>query len=131
MMTNSNEQTNKDERALEALLAAAFRLDFPEELTDEQAEKLFQQPVQLSKEDKEAISSWGTDFIEKLLEGQKMDSDKHQEDIKVDEKLEKDLFAMNRDKDGNGLDEDTRRKIDEERRKAIEEENNKDKDDES
>ena len=42
-MTNSNDNNiNKDERALEALLAAAFRLDFPEEISDEHAEILFQ-----------------------------------------------------------------------------------------
>jgi hypothetical protein len=125
-MDNTNDNVNKDERALEALLAAAFRLDFPEKLSDEQAEKFFQQPAHLSKEDKEAIASWGTDLIEKLIEGQKTTSDKHPQDIIVNEELEQESFAMNRDKDGNDLDEETRRKIEEERKKALEEEENKD-----
>lgn len=125
-MAETNDNISKDEKALEALLTAAFRLDFPEGLPDEQAEKLFQQPARLSKEDKEAINSWGTDFIDKLIEGQKTTSDKHQQDITVNEELVQESFAMNRDKNGGGLDEETRRKIDEERKKALEEEENKD-----
>lgn len=121
-MTETNDNISKNEKALEALLAAAFRLDFPEELSDEQAEKFFQQPARLSKEDKEAINSWGTDFIDKLIEGQKTTSDKHQQDITVKEELVQESFAMNRDKNGEGLDEETYRKIDEERKKALEEE---------
>ena len=121
-MTETNDNISKDEKALEALLTAAFRLDFPEELSDEQAEKFFQQPARLSKEDKEAINSWGTDFIGKIIEGQKTTSDKNQQDITVNEELVQESFAMNRDKNGDGLDEETQRKIDEERKKALEEE---------
>lgn len=128
-MTNFSENDiNKDERALEALLAAAFHLDYPEEISDEQAEKLFQQPTILSREDKEAIDSWGTDFIEDLVEGQKTVSDRFQQNIEINQELEQEYYAMNRDKDSNDLDEETRRKIDEERRKALEEENNKNND---
>ena len=127
-MNNTNENIDKAERALEALLAAAFRLDFPEELSDEQAEKYFQKPAKLSKEDKEAVRSWGTDFIEKLIEGQKTISNEPQKDNIFNEELEQEYIAMNRDKDGNDLDEETRRKIDEERKKALEEEEKKDND---
>ena len=123
-MTETNDNISKDEKALEALLAAAFRLNFPEELSDEQAEKFFQQPTRLSKGDKEAVNSWGTDFIDKLIEGQKTTSDKHQQDITIKEELVQESFAMNRDKNGEGLDEETYRKIDEERKKALEEEEN-------
>ena len=122
-MNNLNDNINKDEKALEALLAAAFRLNFSGKISDEQAEKYFQQPVRLSKEDREAIESWGNAFIEKLIEGQKTISDESQQDIEVNEELEQEYFAMNRDKDGNDIDEETCRKIDEERRKALEEEN--------
>lgn len=130
LMTDINK---KDERALEALLAAAFRLDFPEDISDEEAKRIFDQPAQLSPELKNACESWGTDFIDKLIKGQKTSSEKHQQDISVDQELEQDYFAMNcdfamnRDKDGNGLDEETRRKIDEERKKALDEEEKKDK----
>jgi len=124
-MTNTNDNIDKAERALEALLAASFRLDFPEELSDEQAEKYFQQPARLSKEDKEAISSWGSDFIEKLVEGQKIIPSENQQDIIINEELEQEYIAMNRDKDGNGLDEETKQKINEERKKALEEEEKK------
>ena len=125
-MTNTNEnKKNKEERALEALLAAAFRLDFPEELSDEQAEKLFDQPTCLSKEDKESINSWGTDFIEKLLENKKVTSERHSQDIIVSEELEREVVGINRDKEGTGLDEETLHKIDEERKKALAEEEKK------
>jgi hypothetical protein len=124
-MNNKNENINKDERALEALLTAAFKLAFPEKISDEEAEKFFQQPVQLSQEDKEAIASWGTDFIEKLIKGEKTELTKHDQDIHVSEELELEFSAMNRDKNGNDIDEKTRCKIDEERRKALEEEENK------
>lgn len=127
-MTNTNYNTNKDERALEALMAAAFRLDFPEEVSDEEAKKFFEKPARLLPEDKEACDSWGTDFIDKLIEGQKTSTAKHSQDIIVNEALEQEHYAMNRDKDGNDLDKETRRKIDEEREKAIEEEENKDED---
>ncbi len=43
----------KDERALEALLALAFR----QEITDAQAVKLFNEPVILSAEDRAAMDS--------------------------------------------------------------------------
>jgi len=127
-MTNSNDNNiNKDEKALEALLAATFHLNFPEEITDEQAKKLFQMPARLSIEDKKAIDSWGSDFIEKLIKSQKKVSDRFQQNIETVQELEQEYYtnAMNRDKDGNDLDEETRRKIDEERKKALEEENNK------
>lgn len=124
-MNNLNDNPNENERALEALLAAAFHLNISENISDEEAKLLFQQPVRLSREDKEAIESWGTDFIENLIEGKKTVLDGFQQNIEVDQELR---YAMNRDKDGNDLDEETRRKIDEERKKALEEENNKDDD---
>lgn len=125
-MTDINDNIDKEERALEALLAAAFRLDFPEELSDEQMEKFFQQTVRLSEEDKEAINLWGKDFIDKLIEGRKTTSDKHQQEIVVNKELEQAISAMNRGENGNDLNEETRRKIDEERKKALEEEEKKD-----
>lgn len=50
---------NKEERALEALLALAFRT----ELTDEEINELFSKSPQLSKEDKEMIKNWDIDKI--------------------------------------------------------------------
>ncbi len=44
----------KDERALEALLALAFRI----ELTDKEIEEFFAEPVQLSEEFKKEIENW-------------------------------------------------------------------------
>lgn len=121
---------NNDEKALEALLAAAFRLDFPEELTEEQAEKFLKQPALLSQEDKVACNSWGTDFIEKLIQEEKISSKTSQDDIEANEELRQELFAMNRDKDGNDVDEEAHHKIEEERKKALEKED-KEQDDEA
>jgi hypothetical protein len=120
-MNNSNEKI-KEERALEALLAAAFRLDFPEEIPDKEIEAFFQKPIQLSQEDKDAVDSWGTDFVEKLAMGHKTNSHILHEETRINQELELEISAMARDKDGNDVDEETRRKIDEERRKALEEE---------
>jgi hypothetical protein len=50
---------NKEDRALEALLALAFRTD----LTDEEVNELFSKPVQLSKEDEEMIRNVDIDEI--------------------------------------------------------------------
>ncbi len=123
-MTAKNDSISKDERALEALLAAAFRLDAPEEVSDEDAEKLFQRPLRLSKEEKEAIDSWGADFVERLLKGEKSGGSKRQDET-IDEELGQEAFALNRDADGDGLDEQAQQKIDEERKKALEEEEKK------
>jgi hypothetical protein len=125
-MTNPNDKNiNKDERAFEALLAAAFRLEFLEEISDEKAILFFQQPARLSQEDKDLIASWGNDFIEDIIEGRKINSNIFQHNVEINQELEQEYYAMNRDKDGNDLDEETRRKIDEERKKALEEENKK------
>ena len=121
-MTNPSDNVNRDERALEAFLAAAFRLNFPEEIFGEQAKKFFQQPARLSDEDRKAISSWGEDFIKQLLQGQIPVSYERQQNIEVNEELAQEYFAMNRDKNGDDLDEDVRRKIDEERERALEDE---------
>ncbi len=125
-MINSNDNNSSiDERALEALLVAAFRLNFPEELSDEQAEILFQQPARLSQEDKATTNSWGTDFIADLFKGRKTELNERKQNIEINQELEQEIYAMNRDKNSNNIDEETLRKIVEERKKAIEEENNK------
>ena len=51
---------NKEDRALEALLALAFRTD----LTDKEINELFSKPAQLSKEDEEMIKNVD---IEKII----------------------------------------------------------------
>ena len=130
-MSDTNDNTNKNERALEALLAAAFRLNLPEEISNEQAEKFFQQPSGVSQEDKEAINSWGTDFIENLLENQRPISNDHSQDIHVNEELKKEYFAMNRDKDGSDLDDEVRREIEKKRKDILDEEKNIDQNNES
>ena len=122
MLMINNDDICKYEKSLEALLTAAFRLDFPEDLSDEDAVHFFQQPAQLSLEDREAIDSWGNDFVEALLKGEKpVLSEQEQEDC-FDVQLEQEFYAMNRDKNGNDLNDETRNKIDEERKKTIDEE---------
>lgn len=53
---------NKEERALEALLALAFRTN----LTDKEINEFFSKPAQLSKKDEEIIKNWKID-IEKII----------------------------------------------------------------
>lgn len=126
-MTNGKGKSDKDTKALEALLAAAYRLDSPQEISDEEAEKFFQKPLRLSDEDKEAMDSWGTAFISELLDAEKVVSRDNKEDEDSTVASEQELYAMNRDKDGADIDKETRDKIDEERKKALEEEDNRDK----
>jgi hypothetical protein len=128
MRDMSDAETKKDERALEALLAAAFRLDCPEEVSADDAEAMFKKPVRLSKEDREAIESWGTGFVEGLIKGQKLVSEEQKGQIEISKELAQESYALNRDKEGTGLDEKTRRKIDEERKRTLEEEENEGKD---
>jgi len=49
---------NKEEKALEALLTLAFKI----ELTDEEIEEFFEEPVNLSIEDKNIIDNWKIDW---------------------------------------------------------------------
>ena len=116
----------KDERALDALLTAAFRVNFPEDISDEEADRFFQEPTQLSREDRDAINSWGTDFIKKLIKGQKTISDEQQCENIIDDALEMEICAMARDQNGNDVSDETRRIIEEERNKTLDDEDKKD-----
>jgi hypothetical protein len=116
---------NIDEKSLEALLAAAFRLNLSSDISDKEAEIFFQQPARLSKEDREMIQSWGKNFIENIINRKKNNPTPLQSRIQINQELELECYAMNRDKNGNDLDEKTKQKIDEERKKVLEEENNK------
>lgn len=130
-MNNKNENISKDEMALEAFLAAAFKLALTDKISDDHAIKIFQQSPNLSQEDKDAIASWGVDFIEKIIKGEKNEPSKVNQDIDTNKESELEIYAMNRDENGNDIDEKARRKIDEERQKALEEENEGDKQNES
>ncbi len=57
---------DKANRALEGLLALAFRTP----LTDEEIEKVMNEPVELSAEDKAAIDSWDIDRVMQIIKEQ-------------------------------------------------------------
>lgn len=67
MKKKTKEQKEKNDRALEALLAMAFRQLSPENMSEEQIAKVFSSPTGLSEEDKKAINSWGPDIVDKIL----------------------------------------------------------------
>lgn len=119
-----------DERGLDALLAAAFRLEYSDELTDEQVERILKLPIKLSKESEATLAKLDDDYVMNVLNDVSMKSDDTQDEIAIDAELEQDLYAMNRDADSKDIDEETRRKIEEARNKAIEEKRKRDGDNE-
>lgn len=61
---DENKADEKEERALDALIAAALRApELQKEVTEEDIEKFFSKDIILSKEDEEAINALGDDFF--------------------------------------------------------------------
>jgi len=116
---------NNEDKALEALLAAASRLEFSDELSDEHVEQILKQKINLSQEDEDTLDMLDDNFINNILDGRKVQFTKTSST--VDEELKSEHYAMNRDAEGGDINEDVRRKIDEARKRAIERKRKKDK----
>lgn len=112
---------DKEEKALDALMAAAFRLGGRDEpVTEEEAERLVRNPPELSSEDKAAIDSLEPDFVEHLLKqsGSGEPAPPGAEPV-LDEELEDALAAMHRGKEGEELSDEARREIERKRRELL------------
>ena len=110
-----------EDRAIDALMAAAFRISRPDELlSEEEAEKLAARPPRLSQEDEEAISSLGPDFVHNLLQKAQAEKpvNKREQGI-LDREIEEAYAAMNRGKHDDSLSEQTRREIEKKRRELL------------
>ena len=119
-----------DDRAIDALMAAAFRLSGSDEpLTEKESKKLAKNPPRLSPEDEAAIESLGPDFVHRILhEAQTEKSVVGQEPVGLDREIEEAYAAMNRGKHDDSLSEQTRLEIERKRRELLGEEELKDED---
>lgn len=120
----ADSEPKHEDRAIDALMAAAFRISRSDKpLSKEEAEKLAANPPRLCKEDEEAISSLGPDFVHNLL--QKAQTEKpvpEKEPGILDREIEEAYAAMNRGKHDDSLSEQTRREIERKRRELLGEE---------
>jgi len=116
-----NDKNKSEERALDALMAAAFRTCGSDEpLTEEEAEKLAAQPPKLSNEDEAAIASFGIDLVDRLLEQSKAETRKYTEEhITIEKEIEEAYFAMNRQLGDKDLSGETRREIERKRQELL------------
>jgi hypothetical protein len=123
-MNLENDKKKSEERALDALMAAAFcACGSDEPLTEEEAEKLAAHPPRLSDEDEAAIASLGPDLVERLLEQSKTKTHKYTEEQTIIEKeIEEAYIAMNRQLGDKDLSDETRREIERKRRELLGEE---------
>jgi len=119
-----------EDRAIDALMAAAFRLSGSNEpLTEKESEKLAANPPRLSPEDEAAIESLGTDFVHRLLhKAQTEKSIVGQEPVALDREIEEAYASMNRGKHDDSLSEQTRHEIERKRRELLGEEEPEDED---
>jgi hypothetical protein len=116
-----NDKNKSEERAIDALMAAAFRACGSDEpFTEEKAEKLAAHPPKLSDEDEFAIASLGIDLVNRLLERSKPEIQKYTDEyIAIDKKNEEACFAMNRQLGDKDLSDETRREIERKRQELL------------
>lgn len=114
---NKND-SNAEDRALDALMVAAFLLSSDDETTDvEKAEHLAAIPPHLSKEDEAVIESLGDDFVKNVICRKKRKNERSQE--RISEDIKEALAAMNRGKTEEDLSEKTRKEIERKRRELL------------
>jgi hypothetical protein len=119
-MATSSEHTN-EERALDALMAAAFRAeDIERPVSVEEARHIVENPPALSPEDEEVVAAMRPDFVEKLLKSVEVGSPDAEEVGEVlDAEIEEAYAAMNRGQKGDELDEKAREEIERKRRELL------------
>lgn len=118
-----NDQT-RENRALDALMAAAFRISSGELVpTEEEAEELVSNPPRLSPEDEEAISSIEPGSVDHVSKkGSTPASGDQSRAVEVNHDIEEAYAAMNRGGEDSGLSEETLREIARKRRELLGEE---------
>jgi hypothetical protein len=119
-MATSSEHTN-EERALDALMAAAFRPeDVERPVSEEEARRILENPPALSPEDEQVLAAMGPDFVEKLLKSAEAGcpgaEGAHEA---LDAEIEEAYAAMNRGREGSELDEKAREEIERKRRELL------------
>lgn len=119
-MAQASEHSPED-RALDALMAAAFRAEEPDkEVTLGEAKKLTEDTSALSPEDEAAFASLGPDFVQRLLSQQGFkEPTPGEEHEALDEKMEEACAMMNRGRKGDEVSEETLREIERKRRELL------------
>jgi hypothetical protein len=118
--------SKREDDALDALMAAAFRMSAPDERTDcEKAMKVLGAKPKLSPDDAAAIESLGQDFVEKLLiEGARKLS-KEEGATDWDREIEDAYAAMNRGNVEESMSDQTRQEIERKRQELLGEDHKK------
>jgi len=119
-MATSSEHTD-EERALDALMAAAFRAeDLERPLSDEEARRIMENPPALSPEDEQVVAAMGSHFVDDLLKSAEAGSrDAGEAHEVLDAEIEEAYAAMNRGREGGELDEKAREEIERKRRELL------------
>ena len=118
-MTPNNDQERED-RALEALLAAAFRIDADRPIDEQEAAELMKNPPCLSKEDQAETDSWGDDLVDRLLTQGKIVSERGEaQEGTLDPAISQAYMAMHRGKEGEELSEEAKEEIERKRRELL------------
>jgi len=117
----------REDRALDSLLAAAFRLFAGESPSEKEGADLAVNPPQLSAEDENMIASMGADFVERLLGGVTI-SAAAKEESESNLESEEACAAMNRGGEEDGFSEQTRKEIERLRRELLGQDEPKDND---
>lgn len=117
-MEDSN--SKRENEALDALMAAAFRMSTPDERTDcEEAMKLAGAKPKLSPDDEAAIKSLGPDFVDKLLIEGARKLPKEEGATNWDREIEDAYVAMNRGNVDESLSDQTRQEIERKRQELL------------
>jgi hypothetical protein len=112
-------EKESENRALDALLAAAFRLPLTDETTSEdEAEKIAVNPPELSPEDEKAISTLGPNFVKELPERAARPRERRIES-NFENEIKEAYAAMNRGNIDENLSEKTRQEIERKRRELL------------
>jgi hypothetical protein len=112
-----------NERALDALMAAAFRAEDPDRpVSEEEARRLVENPPALSPEDEEVLASMSPDYVQSLLRSARADgvAPRFEERQAAPDASIRDAYAaMNRGREGDELDDEARREIEKKRRELL------------
>jgi len=114
----NNFNLESEDNALDALMAAAFRLPVIDETSDEkEATRLAASTPRLSNEDETAIASLSPDFIDYLLDKEKGHRPRKIADLS--QEISEAYAAMNRGNLDAELSEQTHREIEKKRKELL------------
>jgi len=112
--------SKRENEALDALMAAAFRMSTPDERTDcEEATKFARAKPKFSPDDEAAIKSLGPDFVEKLLVEGTWRVPGEAGATSEDREIEDAYAAMNRGSGDESMSDQTRQEIERKRKELL------------